>query len=129
MPRDFIANNNIQSDDTISVKLDNDTAKINIAVNINNNPVTDISGSSLHIPEEKAVLKKAETEIPADNRKYKDATFTIDETGEYDIENMPAEKKNELNSLFYRYILFGIVIAGLLFIILLIRKKVNGHRR
>lgn len=129
MPRDFIANNNIQSDDTISVKLDNDTAKINIAVNINNNPVTNISGSSLHIPEEKAVLKKAETEIPADNRKYKDATFTIDETGEYDIENMPAEKKNELNSLFYRYILFGIVIAGLLFIILLIRKKVNGHRR
>lgn len=124
LPEDFTEKNSITNNDKISIQIDKKPNEIAVSVEINDNQVSDITGAKIRIPDNNAVLKKDEKEIPPISSRDSNTVFQIDETGIYNtIDSAGSEEKS------FPYALWlGIGIFAICLIILAVR-RVSHYRK
>ena len=124
LPEGFAEKNSISNNDKISIDIDKKSNEIAVLVKINDNQVTDITGSKIRIPKNNAVLKKEGKEIPPINKRDFSTVFPIDETGTYNtIDSSGSEEKPLPKTLW-----LGIGISALCLFVLVIR-MVSHYRK
>lgn len=130
---------NAGNDDIISVKIENGTDTINIEVKVNGNDVKNISGATLHLPDENTQLEKNGDIIPVQEQQDGEAVFSVSETGvyntqknestsDYSTEDEESEDENESMNIILM-IVSGLILIAVISIIIIIRKKVNHERK
>ena len=121
------------------MKIENGTDTINIEVKVNGNDVKNISGATLHLPDENTQLEKNGDIIPVQEQQDGEAVFSVSETGvyntqknentsDYSTEDEESEDENESMNIILM-IVSGLILIAVISIIIIIRKKVNHERK